>query len=272
MNSDYTEKNEKHRNGYLIPIVAKMLELKLENNDLKKLMRIMHDCLYARNHGDILRIIDLLNEVIPFNSAILCRKDRESVVLNIDESINHSYPMKWVQSYSENNFGWVDPVALMSTQTIEPFKWETAYHDVELTREMKEFIGLAEDYGMNAGISCSRNASIGENVDTIMSLETTGYKADKAYLHIAAYIVPHLHEAIGKIGKADQMPKDLPDFTPRERETLKWSYEGKTAWEIGIILSISERTVKFHLNNIYKKLNVANRSQAVAKAIRYKIV
>ncbi len=249
-----------------------MLELNLRNNDLKKLMGIMHDCLYARDHGDLLRIIDLLNEVIPFNGAILCWKDRESVAINIDESINHSYPLKWVQSYSENNFGLVDPVALMSTRTMEPFKWETAYHDVELTSEMKEFIGLAEDHGMKAGMSCSRNAFIGENIDTIMSFETTGYKVSEEYLDIVAYIVPHLHEAIGRIDKADQIPKDLPNFTLRERETLKWSYEGKTAWEIGVILSISERTVKFHLNNIYQKLNVANRSQAVAKAIRYEIV
>ena len=69
-----------------------------------------------------------------------------------------------------------------------------------------------------------------------------------------------------------QIPNEIPKFTVREKETLKWAYEGKTAWEIGIILSISERTVKFHLNNIYQKLNVTNRSQAVAKAIRYGIV
>ncbi|VAX12517.1 hypothetical protein MNBD_GAMMA24-2823 [hydrothermal vent metagenome] len=249
-----------------------MLEPNLKNNDLKKLMGIMHDCLYTRNHGDILRIINLLNEVIPFNSAILCRKDRGRTALKIDESINHSYPQKWVQSYSENDFGLVDPVALMGTQTTEPFNWEIAYQDLELTSEMKEFIGLAEDYGMKTGMCCTCNASVGENIDTIMSFETTGYKADKEYLDIVAYIVPHLHEAIGRIDKTDQIPKDLPNFTLRERETLKWSYEGKTAWEIGVILSISERTVKFHLNNIYQKLNVANRSQAVAKAIRYKIV
>jgi len=235
-------------------------------------MKIMHDCLYVRDHEDILRIVDLLNEVIPFNAAILCWKDRESVTMNIHESINHSYPLKWVQSYSENNFGPVDPVVLMGAQTTEPFKWETAYHDVKLTSKMKEFIALAEDYGMKAGISCSQNASVGERLDTLMSFETTGYKIGHEYLVIVAYILPHLHEAIVRINKTDQIPKDIPGFTLRERETLKWSYEGKTAWEIGVILSISERTVKFHLNNIYQKLNVSNRSQAVAKAIRYGIV
>ncbi len=249
-----------------------MFELKLKNHDLEKLMRIMHDCLYVRDHGDILRIIDLLNEVIPFNAAILIWKDRESAVVSINKSINHSYPLEWVQNYSENNFGLIDPVALVAVQTIEPFKWTTAYHDVELTRKMKKFIGLAEDYGMKTGVSCSHHASIGESVDTLFSLETTGHKVGKEYFDIISYIVPHLHGAIVRMNKIDQVPKDLPSFTLRERETLKWSYEGKTAWEIGVILSISERTVKFHLNNTYKKLNVVNRSQAVAKAIRYGIV
>jgi len=249
-----------------------MFELQLGTDNLRILMGIMHDCVYVRSQSDIIRIMELLDSIIPFNAAILCRNNRTNVVMSINGNINHSYPTEWVQNYSKHNFGLVDPVALMSARTIEPFKWETAYRDVEMTHELREFISLAEDYGMKSGIACARNASVGENVDTLMSLETKGYKAGEEYLAIVAYILPHLHEAIDRIDKADQIPEDIPDFTLRERETLKWSYEGKTAWEIGVILSISERTVKFHLKNIYKKLNVTNRPQAVAKAIRYGIV
>jgi DNA-binding CsgD family transcriptional regulator len=249
-----------------------MFELQLNTYNLRVLMGIMHDCVYVKTQDDIMRILEILDGIIPFNAAILCRNNRASVVMSIDGSVNHSYPQEWVQNYSENNFGQIDPVALVSAKTAEPFKWETAYRDVEMTSELKEFIGVAEDYGMKAGIACSRNASFGESVDTLMSLETYGYKVGEEYLAIVEYILPHLHEAIGRIDIANQIPKDLPNFTLRERETLKWSYEGKTAWEIGIILSISERTVKFHLKNIYQKLNVTNRSQAVAKAIRCGVV
>ena len=40
--------------------------------------------------------------------------------------------------------------------------------------------------------------------------------------------------------------------------------DGKTAWDISQILSISERTVKFHVQNIMRKVNATNRAQAVA--------
>ena len=57
-------------------------------------------------------------------------------------------------------------------------------------------------------------------------------------------------------------------LTERENEVLLWVTEGKTSWEIGRILSISERTVKFHLSNIYRKLGVTSRAQAIVHAIK----
>jgi|SRR5690554_5497804 len=58
----------------------------------------------------------------------------------------------------------------------------------------------------------------------------------------------------------------------RESEVLKWAMLGKSTSEIATILAISESTVSFHFNSIYKKLNVTSRAQAVAKAIQYGLV
>jgi transcriptional regulator EpsA len=51
----------------------------------------------------------------------------------------------------------------------------------------------------------------------------------------------------------------------REVEIMEWVCHGKTNGEIGTILNISPFTVKNHLQRIFKKLNVFNRSQAVSK-------
>lgn len=61
-------------------------------------------------------------------------------------------------------------------------------------------------------------------------------------------------------------------LTKREMEMLNWLRQGKTAWEISEILSISERCVIFHINNLKKKLNVVNRVQAVAVAMSKGII
>jgi DNA-binding CsgD family transcriptional regulator len=57
-------------------------------------------------------------------------------------------------------------------------------------------------------------------------------------------------------------------LSARELDCLKWTAEGKTAWEASVILGISERTVRFHLNAAREKLQCATTTQAVAKAVR----
>jgi DNA-binding CsgD family transcriptional regulator len=58
------------------------------------------------------------------------------------------------------------------------------------------------------------------------------------------------------------------ELSPREREVLSWAQQGKTYWEIGSILGISERTVKFHVARIKTKLDVVSTAHAIAKAMR----
>jgi DNA-binding CsgD family transcriptional regulator len=60
---------------------------------------------------------------------------------------------------------------------------------------------------------------------------------------------------------------DAPEvrLTDRERDALSWVAEGKSDWEISVILGVSETTVRFHVDNARKKLGAVNRAQAVAR-------
>jgi DNA-binding response OmpR family regulator len=58
----------------------------------------------------------------------------------------------------------------------------------------------------------------------------------------------------------------------REVETLTWAARGKTFEEIGTILSLSKRTVEFHLENARRKLGVATRTQALIKAAAGRLI
>jgi DNA-binding NarL/FixJ family response regulator len=57
-------------------------------------------------------------------------------------------------------------------------------------------------------------------------------------------------------------------LTPREKEVLHLLTEGKTNKEIAQKLFISEKTVKSHLNRIFKKFNVTRRLEAILYAIK----
>jgi len=58
-------------------------------------------------------------------------------------------------------------------------------------------------------------------------------------------------------------------LSTRELEIMEWVQNGKTNFEIGMILDISAFTVKNHLQRIFRKLDVSNRAQAVAQIGKY---
>lgn len=75
-----------------------------------------------------------------------------------------------------------------------------------------------------------------------------------------------IHNAMLKTWLPEKIPEASLSITPREKEVLRWAAEGKTSHETATIMSISERTVNFHINNSVEKLGATNRVQAVVKA------
>jgi DNA-binding NarL/FixJ family response regulator len=61
-------------------------------------------------------------------------------------------------------------------------------------------------------------------------------------------------------------------LTQREKEILSWLKNGKSSWDISVILGIRERTVNFHIDNIKQKLNATSRTQAVAIAVENELI
>jgi DNA-binding NarL/FixJ family response regulator len=75
-------------------------------------------------------------------------------------------------------------------------------------------------------------------------------------------------EAAVNSGASNPLDKTKEGLTPREQEILRLLVTGRTNKEIAEELFISEKTVKSHLNSIFRKLNVTRRLQAILYAIR----
>jgi DNA-binding CsgD family transcriptional regulator len=80
----------------------------------------------------------------------------------------------------------------------------------------------------------------------------------------------YFHQHIMRIYGHDASNEML--ITAREIDCLKWMAAGKTAWEASVILGISERTVRFHLNAAREKLDCLTTTQAVAKAVSQQLI
>ena len=98
--------------------------------------------------------------------------------------------------------------------------------------------------------------------------------------HHLELLLPHIHATWQRVQALEReikpgaetaaaAPRDAHacGITARERQILSWLREGKSNQEIGEVLSISALTVKNHVQKILRKLNAANRAQAVARAM-----
>src|SRR4051794_40124494 len=82
----------------------------------------------------------------------------------------------------------------------------------------------------------------------------------------------HGHASAASASDSAVIAEDDADLTRREREILALVAEGHSNRELARMLWVTEQTVKFHLSNIYRKLDVANRTEASRWAHRHGLV
>lgn len=105
-------------------------------------------------------------------------------------------------------------------------------------------------------------------LNAIHSLHNEG-----CYLHpcITKFVIDEYRKLLLNTGKENYVSSFLgghPNLTTREEETLQLLAEGLTNKDIGEKLNISEKTVKNHVSNLMRKLNVNDRTQAVILAFK----
>jgi transcriptional regulator EpsA len=110
---------------------------------------------------------------------------------------------------------------------------------------------------------------------TFFALLSRAAPPSPRHLHALNLLVPVLHWAFYQVianGDASDPYRDVPRaLSARELEILGWVTHGKTNPEVAEILGLSTLTVKNHLQRIYKKLQVRNRIEAVAKSRELKL-
>jgi LuxR family quorum sensing-dependent transcriptional regulator len=181
-----------------------------------------------------------------------------------DHLFANGWPAEWASMYVRDRLVEHDPIPRHGFRSVEPFEWSEATYDAENEPLSKAVMDRSHDFRMDKGFFVPIH--FGDRASGGVSL--AGERPEfghgvKPALHLMSLYV---HNRIRSLLDTSEQVSQV--LTPREREVLQWTASGKSSWEIGIILSISERTVNFHIGTAMRKMDSVNRTAAVVAALR----
>lgn len=180
--------------------------------------------------------------------------------------VRTTYPAEWVSFYLLNNYVNKDPILREAISSDTPFCWS----EIEPTASEQEIFIKAAQFGVfESGYSIPCTDNWGRK--SVLSLNSALAPEDWAEFinENAADLVGLSKDLIVQaVAEAFAEQGEMQQLSPRERECLRWTAEGKTYSEIAIILDLSEHTIRSYLKVARLKLDSVSLAQAVAKASR----
>ncbi|MCX4162950.1 MULTISPECIES: LuxR family transcriptional regulator [Paraburkholderia] len=191
-----------------------------------------------------------------------------------DAYIRSTYAPSWRRAYDEQKFAYIDPVVSHCWARSAPLVWSPELFATDPQKAMYEeasshglragvtlpIHGPKQEWGMVCFVSDSNPSPAGDfwnQVDNALPnlVLLRDLVVDTSQRHLNAHAQPL-----------------IPQLTPRERECLAWTAQGKSTWEISHILNCSEAVVNFHVKNIRTKFGVNSRRAAAVIATQLGLI
>ncbi len=185
------------------------------------------------------------------------------------------YSKEWRDHYNDQHYMGVDPTVAYCARNIIPLNWMNLQGDPPRDPQLQRFLSEAQDFGLNSGVSFPIHTAQGDSAMFSFASSDHHKKTQSRIITAMPFgqlFTAYLHETVRRVFAEELLPASRVELTQREQQCLLWVTEGKTTWETSQILNISERTVTFHLQNTVDKLGVANRQQAVARAVAMGVI
>jgi DNA-binding CsgD family transcriptional regulator len=183
------------------------------------------------------------------------------------------YPPSWVSHYIKEGYMEEDPVIAEFLRRRTPFHWAEIGRSEQLTSRQRRLFDEARDAGIVGGMTVpihTRGAIaavslIPDGADTVAAMDARSYQRLLSLMAFHYHAVAHRRLLERSLAGHSTRRRTL--LSPRERQVLEWAAQGKSNWEVASILNISCKSVEFHVEGAKRKLQVFNRTHAVAKAI-----
>ena len=230
----------------------------------------------VRSAKDLERLIEAISHEMGFDYfALIHHVDLSAMKQSLSHMDDGSliaitnYPETWVEAYLARNIVANDPILLASERTNVGFIWDDVDKLITVTSEHRQITDDTRRAGLMAGFTVPANVP-GETNGSCNFAVCWGRDLPTANLAMAQLVGAFaFHGARSLVLNAKNSPKPKPQssLSPRQVDCLLLVARGKTDWEIGKILGISEETVKGHMAAARQHYDVTKRVQVVLRAI-----
>ena len=226
--------------------------------------------------------LDAVHEAATVEEAVVAIRD----MYNLDNATYHlaqmiggtvdgpyvksTYPAEWLTRYLLRGYVRVDPVVRAGFSRQLPFDWR----ELTLTLDAAELMAEAQQYGLGGnGYSIPVVDKLARRALFSLNSKMPGDEWSDFIGRNVASLTEIAHKIHRKaVAELHGAGDPLPSLGPRELECLVWTAQGKESKDIAEIIGISDYTVRDYLKTARYKLDCSNLSQAVAKAIKLRLI
>ena len=213
------------------------------------------------------------NEVVRFTKQL--GFDTVTAVTVVDHAVGdtefvsvQNTPDAFVESLDHPEDWKLDPVLQHCKRQSVPIIWDQSTY--VSAGQASKWEAQAQ-FGFRTGICLALHLPEGRHfmigVDRDQALPKDRVEITRMVADLQLFAV-HAQDTAMRVLVPERLQLERPKLTPRELDGLRWTMDGKTAWEVGAIMGITERTAVLHINNAMHKLGCSNKHQAVLKALR----
>ena len=186
-----------------------------------------------------------------------------------DLGLVSNWPEFLIAAYDANNLLEHSPVVSKLRSSTAPFVFDVdSINKDRADGNALLAAQLFKSFGIKNGVYFSVHLTNGQL--GAVSFSGSGEPPDYDKIVELNYLANLIYSKINQLNSSDEKR----DFNLKKNEIncLKWTSQGKTSWEIASIMGLSEHTVNHYLTSAAQKLDTSNRTHAVSKAIRLKII
>jgi DNA-binding CsgD family transcriptional regulator len=244
--------------------------LDLTHGDALALLEIIHACVHCEGEEDFRRLFARLQRLLPFEHACAVlgrRSERQGVV--VENVVNVSCPEVFLEECKAHDYLQRSVLCRAHFTNYGLKFWSEARRRLG---QPPELVSLAIDLGMRDGYTVGSPPLPAVPHGSMFCLSIPGARRDERTETLLQLVAPHLHLAFCRIyGRQGRRAPGIT-LSTREKDILRLMMQGKSSWDMSVIIGISESTVNYHVYNVMQKLEVINRPQAVAVAARLGLV